>query len=403
MKDVEVFNNLFEKVSASQAKDERKDAFAAFASVGLPSRKDEKWKYTSLKKLKVENLTLPSRRGNPSVQVTPDEVEIRCIDGRFNIEQISKALAPLGITVLKYSDAISKGLIQPTSQGDSFKALNLAFYEDGLYLSTAEGTLVDKPIVILHGILSDSGFINPRIYVDLKSDSTLELIEIYKPSGSEYLLNSVLYVNVSERASFKLLKHYDEKHLSSHVDSTVVHQENSSTFRFVQMSRGSQLLRQNLEVYVNGSMASTDLRGITILEGKSHMDNYVKVHHVAPDSMSRQMFKTILKDESHYVFQGNITINKEAQKTDSDQVNRNLMLGSKCRVDTKPQIDVFADDVRATHGAAIGRLNPDEKFYLESRAISPEKALELLYEGFSFEVIQDIKSKWVLKYLEENL
>src|SRR5690606_41325949 len=118
---------------------------------------------------------------------------------------------------------------------------------------------------------------------------------------------------------------------------------------------------------------------------------------LAPESFSRQMFKTILKDESHYVFQGNITINKEAQKTDSDQVNRNLMLGSKCRVDTKPQIDVFADDVRATHGAAIGRLNLDEKFYLESRAISPETALQLLYEGFSYDVLRDINSKWAQK------
>lgn len=405
MKDIEVFNNLFAQIkeSAPTAVDYRSAAFETFANAGLPNRKDEKWKYTSLKGLKIETLRLPHRVEIPAITVSPEQIEILCVNGFFNVQQISNALELLGITVLKYSEALEKNLAKPINQKDSFGALNSAFYQEGLYLSVKEGVTVDRPIIIRHEMTSDSEFMNPRIYIDLKPDSVLEIGEIYKSHNTEYLLNSFMYAAVSARATFKLLKHYSEAYLSSHIDSIVVSQEDHSAFRFVQLSRGSQLLRQNLDVYINGSMSVTELRGITILEGRSHMDNYVKVHHLAPESMSRQVFKTILKDQSHYVFQGNITIKKEAQKTDSDQVNRNLMLGDKCRVDTKPQIDVFADDVRATHGAAIGRLNADEKFYLESRAISPEMAQSLLQEGFSLDVVKEVKSRWARKYLEENL
>src|SRR5690606_35778481 len=165
MKGIEVFNNLFAQIKNRTGDHDkyRDSAFEAFSHSGLPSRKDEKWKYTSLKSLNVDNLMLPVRAEMPSVKITPTEIEIICTNGFFSIEQISNALSPFQIKVLKYSDALSQGLVKPVEQKDSFGALNSAFYQEGLYLSVSEGAMVDRPIVIRYEITSDLGFINPRV------------------------------------------------------------------------------------------------------------------------------------------------------------------------------------------------------------------------------------------------
>lgn len=395
-----MFKDLFENLKMSDPSGDRKKAFVRFEQMGLPTKAHEEWKYTSLKPISKMSLALVKKSSAP-VEVKADAIEISCVDGYFDIEAVKTALKPFAIEAVAISEVQSK--LRRVESQDSFLALNSAFYADGLYLEILSKSQLNKPLVIRYQVTNASAFINPRIYIEMKEDSSLEFAEIFSIKNSEYLLNSSLQVNIGKRASFKSLKHFDEQHLSSHVDNMFVWQSGSSTCQSIQLSRGSQLLRQNCEVSIEGSESLTDVRGIALLDQNNQMDNFVKIHHKAPASTSRQAFRSILKDQSHYVFQGNIRIEKEAQKTDSDQVNRNLMLGQKCHVDTKPQLDVFADDVKATHGAAIGQLNPDEKFYLESRAISPEKALSLLSAGFALDLLTDLKGKWIQNYLKENL
>jgi Fe-S cluster assembly protein SufD len=417
---VETFKNLFETLKDQSS--DRKKAFACFESMGLPTRSDESWKYTSLKPISKDFILPRQSKIQNAIKknledglVGQNEISISCVNGYFDIESIKTSLSPYKIEVMSLSEALSQGLSQALSQGlsqnkikrldtkDSFLALNSAFYENGLFLSLAKGERVDKAIVIRYGLDQGANFVNPRIYIEMNDESSMEFAEVFEINSTEYLLNSSLEIKIGKRASLKALKHYNENDMSTHVDNTYIDQADSSSCQVIQWSKGSQLLRQNLEVNVNGSDAHTDLRGISILENSAQMDNYVKIHHKAPGSTSRQAFKSILRDQSHYVFQGNIRIDSVAQKTDSDQINRNLMLGQKCRVDTKPQLDVFADDVKATHGAAIGQLNPDEKFYLESRCISPEKALEMLCAGFALDLLEGLKSVWIKNYLLDRL
>lgn len=395
-----MFKNLFAKLNDPSS--DRKNAFARFEQLGLPTKSNEEWKYTSLKPLQRETLNLAAVKFPLENKIENDAITIVCQDGCFDILSIRKTLADLDIEVLSIEDALKSKKIKSVDSKDSFFALNSAFYEQGLFLVIRSAKNL-KPIVIKYKVSDASIFVNPRIYIEMKEESSLELAEIFDIPSSEYLMNSSLQVIIGKRASLKALKHYNENYSSSHIDNTYIEQSDSSSCQLIQLSKGSQLLRQTLEVSVNGENANTDLRGITILSEKAQMDNFVKIHHKAPASTSRQTFKSILRDQSHYVFQGNIRIEREAQKTDSDQVNRNLMLGNKCHVDTKPQLDVFADDVKATHGAAIGQLNPDEKFYLESRAISPEKALDMLCAGFALDLLDGLKSAWVKNYMKDYL
>jgi Fe-S cluster assembly protein SufD len=405
MNNSDSFKILFDKLEgqrAVDAKDFRKKSFKHFQELGLPNKSNEAWKYTSIKPIQAKNFELPvAAKNQPSKN--PSEITISCVNGFFDIDEVKKELSQFNMEVLNFSDALKQREIKTLDSKDAFFALNCAFYENGLFFSIAARTEITKPIVIRYTVTPGASFVNPRVFIDLKQESSLELVEIFEIDSKEYFLNSSLQVSVGDRASFKALKHYKQNYLSSHVDNTFVEQKDSSFCQLIQLSRGSQLMRQNLEVLVSGKNANTDLRGISLLAGENKMDNFVRIHHLAPGSTSRQAFKSILRDQSHYVFQGNIRIEKEAQKTDSDQVNRNLMLGKKCRVDTKPQLDVFADDVKATHGAAIGQLSQDEKFYLESRAISPEQALTLLCDGFALDLLEGLRSSWAKKYLRENL
>lgn len=397
MNNLEIFKKLFEDAHLDDPTGDRKKAFSRFEQSGLPTKSNEAWKYTSLKSIQ-KNYSLPSQ-SQSKVEETASEITITSINGSFDVATIKAVLSPYKVEVLSYSDALSKNKIKATDTRDSFFALNSAFYENGLYLSV--GASVSKPIVIRYSVDQGANFVNPRLYIEMNSETSLELAEIFSIDSTEYLLNSSSVISLGERASLKYLKHYNESYLSSHIDNTFVEQAESSSCQMLQVSKGSQLLRQNFEVSVSGKNANTDLKGISLLEKDAQMDNFVKIHHKAPESTSRQTFKSILRDQAHYVFQGNIRIEKDAQKTDSDQVNRNLMLGTKCHVDTKPQLDVFADDVKATHGAAIGQLNPDEKFYLESRSISPEKALDMLCAGFALELLENLNSKWIKNYAKE--
>jgi Fe-S cluster assembly protein SufD len=405
MNNNESFKNLFDKLDGVRpvdAQEFRKKSFKRFEELGLPNKSNEAWKYTSIKPIQSKTFTLPLATKNPPAK-DPNEITISCVNGFFDIDEVKKELSQFNIEVLNFSEALKKDKIETADSKDAFFALNCAFYENGLFFSIAARTEITKPIVIRYTVTPGTSFVNPRVFIHLEEETSLELVEIFAIDSGEYFLNSSLQVKVGERASFKALKHYKQKYLSSHVDNTFIEQANSSSCQLIQLSSGSQLLRQNLEVTVSGEGAYTDLRGISLLSEKNKMDNFVKIHHKAPGSTSRQAFKSILRDEAHYVFQGNIRIEKEAQKTDSDQVNRNLMLGQKCHVDTKPQLDVYADDVKATHGAAIGQLSPDEKFYLESRAISPEQALTLLCDGFALDLLENLKSNWAKKYLRDNL
>ena len=402
------FKELFNIIQNSTdvgLSDFRNESFARFEERGLPNKSNEAWKYTSIKPLESSSLSLKQIDRNSALNKaveTSQEYRIPCVDGYFDIPSIKSAL-PKDLEVMSLIEAISSNRIRIPNLNDSFYNLNSSFFENGLFIYLPKGKAVEKTIVLEHKIANLGLFVNPKIHIEMETESSVDIAEIFKSKSSEYLMNSSLSIRVGERASLKILKHFEEEYLSSHVDNNFIEQKSSSAVQYIQLSSGSQLLRQNFEVIVNGSSASTDLRGISILEGQSQMDNFIKVHHRAPESMSRQIFKSVLKDQAHYVFQGNIRIEKEAQKTDSDQQNRNLMLGKKCYVDTKPQLDVFADDVKATHGAAIGQLNPEEKFYLESRAISPDMALQLLCEGFALDLLEGLKSKWALNYLTENM
>jgi Fe-S cluster assembly protein SufD len=347
---------------------------------GLPR---EEWKYTSLKPL-LDRWDLPPATAiqNPVLD-QQDFIEIKTLNSQMDVAAVRAALAKYDIEV---SVARTSG-----QEKDSFLSLNRNFSQ-GVVFKIPKNLEVAKPIVITHRLNTQNLFLNPRIEIEMERDSKLFIAEIFYDREKKNWTNSVSVAKQAAGSVLNFYKIYNRGSEAAHIDQGYFELQDASTLRFFNLSFGSVLSRNESHVKILGKNAHCDLRGLALLGEKNQMDHKVFVHHMAPESTSRQLFKSILRDEAHYVFKGSVRIERDAQKTDANQLNQNLMLDKKCRVDTRPQLDVFADDVKATHGAAIGQIDNEEQFYLETRCLSPETAKALLCEGYAMDIFKDLPS-----------
>ncbi len=380
--------NLFTKfIDNLSCPEGRLAAFERFEALGLPTRHHEDWKYTSLKSLQ-NNWHVKGMSKIPKTIISQDFIKIFSYNGVFDLEDIKLALSAYSIEILE-AEAFFRNSKLQIQKTDPFWHLNHAFLNRGLFLKVLAKANIEIPIVVEHIVDSENVFANPVILIQMEEDSALNFCETFL-SKERTWFNSSFSGFLSPFSRLNFYKFYQNSEISSQVDNNYFEQKDSSTLRMLSLGYGSQLLRSNIHVEILGKQANTDLRGLALLNNKREMDHNIEIHHVAPASTSRQLFKSILNGESHYVFKGNVRIEREAQLTDSDQLNKNLLIGRKARVDTRPQIDVFADDVKATHGSATGQMNPDEKFYLESRCISPGRAKKILCGGYAKEVLASL-------------
>jgi Fe-S cluster assembly protein SufD len=396
----------------------REDAFARFSETGFPTTRMEDWRFTNVSAIAQTRFQL-SRNGHDRL-LPPREkfalvgscCELVFVNGRFapELSSLSGLLDGLHIGSLAEELKRNPGAVEAhlgrylDTQRDAFCALNTAFVEDGAYVHVAKGVAVEKPIHLLY-LAADEGkpsMTFPRNLIVAGKRSQVVVVEEYASLGCEQAFcNSATEVVA---ASDAVVSHYwiEREHASTFNVSTLrIEQARNANVASHSVLVGGALVRNNVHPVMSGEGGECLINGLFIGNGRQHLDNYMLVEHASPYCSSRQFYNGILDDQAHGVFHGRIVVRKDAQKTDAKQTNRNLLLSDDAQIDTKPQLEIFADDVKCTHGATIGQIDENALFYLRSRGIDERAARHLLLVAFAGECLERMKTDAVRVHIEK--
>ena len=391
----------------------RKERASALVDMPLPTRKTENWKYSS-KYLKLADdmaISLPAE-GKTGNSLAVPGYKVVFINGVM-IPEASEYPDLDGIEILSFNDlandeaeALSAKLGSTLNHDQvQFARLNGARFEDGLFIRLKPGAVLDQPLFIIHETSADaSGSAYPRIYVEAGANSQLTLGEEYTSSGeASALVSTVTEFNLADGANVTSIRLNMEGENVQHIGATGVLQQRSSRFESHCVGFGGPLRRHDLQVRLEGEGAETKLNGVVVTQGKQHYDNHTSIDHVAAHCNSEETYRNIAADQSHAVFNGRIHIHQDAQKSNADMNNKNLLLSNGAEIDTKPELEIYADDVKCAHGATIGQLDETSVFYLVSRGIGRRQANVLLTMAFINELVQQIPVEAVRETAQARL
>ena len=399
--------------------DLRKQALDQFMAIDFPDSKNEDWKYTSIEPILNRTFeTVPANDANKillkdieSFFIPDTSARLVFIDGRFTPDLSQMDKLPKGIKVKNLSQALSedKDLIksrlndQLKNNKDVFTALNTAFILDGLFINAEDGAETDRPIYILYlSSLERSSVLNqPHNLITVGKNARVAIVENYASLNSESVFtNSFTNISIATDGSLDLVKIQQENAQTCHIGSTDISQERGSRLTHRIITSGGALVRNVVTLNLNAEGIESTLDGVYITTGTQHVDNRTIIHHAKPNCNSHELYKGILDGTSSGVFNGKIIVHQDAQKTDAKQSNKNLLLSQDATMNTKPQLEIFADDVKCTHGATIGRLEEESLFYLRSRGIGKEQAKNMLTYAFAGEIVERIKHEPTRNYLD---
>lgn len=398
-------------------KDIRREALSFFAEKGFPHKKVEAWKYTSLKDIQATDYTLwqpthAKKTFAPEV-LHPYWIEgshlLVFVNGFFSAEMSNTDSANFTVTPLLEAlhkggaPFVSKYFNADTEKGDVFTALNTAYAAEGVYIEVPKGKVVEKPIQLLY--LSDSTVptcYQPRNIISVGENAELKIIEMHHNLCEQQVLtNAVTEVFVAKDAHLDYYKLQNDKLNASLIDNTYISQEAQSHASVHTFSFGGTLTRNNLNFYHHGEYLESTLKGLSILQGTQHTDHYTLVNHAQANCESHQDYKSIVNGEATNVFNGKIMVEQIAQKTNAYQQNDNILLSEKATVYTKPQLEIFADDVKCSHGCTVGSLSPESLFYLQTRGIGKKEASALLTYAFANTVLESVKIPALSDYVNK--
>ena len=392
----------------SYVHDIRSEAFKTFEEKGFPSKKEEAWKYTSLNSILKEDYSVFPKQENaltyPDVKKyfihDIDSYKIVFIDGKYSShlsqtthEGIDVSLMSSALIKPKYR-LIIENYFNKIATKDSLSSLNTAFSNEGAYIHIPKNKLVEKPIQIIHFSTGSEAaqLQQPRNLIVVDENSHVQIIERHQSlTSNPVLTNSVTEIFGRKRAIVDYYKIQNDNSNASLIDNTFIDQKDNSHISVHTFSFGGKLTRNNLNFYQNGEHMDSTMKGITIIGDKQHVDHNTLVHHIEPNCESHQDYKGIFADKSTGVFNGKVVVEKEAQKTNAFQANNNILLSDKASINTKPQLEIFADDVKCSHGCTIGQLDESALFYMQSRGIPEKEARALLMYAFSNNVLSSVK------------
>ena len=409
----------------SHVHDIRSDAISNFEAIGFPTKKDEEWKYTSLNSiLKYDYSVFP--KNNKSIEYKDVKIyflheiesyKIIFVDGVYSsfLSDTSHEIADICILSSalkrpKYKMIIDRYFGKIASKNESLTSLNTAFSKEGAFINIPKNTVLPKPIQIINfstGAESEI-MLQPRNLLVVGENSHVEIYERHQSLNDNVVLtNSVTEIFANKRAIVDFYKVQNDKKSASLVDNTYVQQKESSVVSVSTFSFGGKLTRNNLEFHHEGEHITSNLNGITIIEDKQHVDNHTLVKHKFENCESHELYKGIYDDASTGVFNGKVIVDREAQKTNAYQQNDNILVGDKASVNAKPQLEIFADDVKCSHGCTIGQMDENALFYMRSRGIPKKEAKALLLFAFGNDVVEKIKipalKKRITKLIAEKL
>ena len=389
--------------------DLRTAAIKNFENKGFPTKKDEAWKYTSLNAiLKKDFSVFPKNEATIEFKDVKkyflheiDTYKVVFIDGVFasNLSStthdgIDVCLMSSALTKPKYKMVIDTYFNQIANKDESLTSLNTAFANEGAYINIPKSKVADKPIEIMYFSTGSETtlLVQPRNLVVVGENSHVQIIERHQCLNENAVLtNSVTEIFAQKRAIVDYYKIQNDELEANLIDNTYVSQKQESHVSVQTFSFGGNLTRNNLNFYHFGERLTSTLNGITIIGDKQHVDHYTLVHHAQPNCESFQDYKGIFSDRSTGVFNGKVYVEKEAQKTNAFQKSNNILLSDKATINAKPQLEIFADDVKCSHGCTVGQLDETALFYMQQRGIPKKEAKALLMYAFSNAVIENIK------------
>ena len=393
----------------SELHDLRTAAIKNFENKGFPTKKEESWKYTSLNAILKNDVSVFPKHEN-SIEFKDvkkyfiheiDTYKVVFIDGVFSSHLSSTTHDGLDVCLMssalnkrKYKMVIDNYFNQIASKDESLTSLNTAFANEGAYINIPKSKVVRKPIEIMYFSTGNETalMVQPRNLIVVGENSHVQIIERHQSlNENPVLTNSVTEIFAQKRAIVDYYKIQNDNNEANLIDNTYVSQKQESHVYVHTFSFGGNLTRNNLNFYHFGERLTSTLNGITIIGDKQHVDHYTLVHHAQPNCESFQDYKGIFSGNSTGVFNGKVYVEKEAQKTNAFQKSNNILLSDKATINAKPQLEIFADDVKCSHGCTVGQLDETAMFYMQQRGIPKKEAKALLMYAFSNAVIEGIK------------
>lgn len=398
----------------------RQRSFDHFESVGYPTVKDEDWKYTNVTPIAKANFApvLSNRAtANDLRSLIHEETRnssVVFVNGLYRKDLSRLQALPADTVVISFSEGLTfehhAAVIRRHFEhyaGDNesgFTSLNTAF-ADGVLMVVPANVTVEKPIHLL--FVSESNKASapasfPRVLIVAEENSNATIVETHASlTGGKYLTNAVVDLEIENRASLRHYKVQRESPDAFHIAATTAELGAGATYDTTTINFGAAISRHGIDVRMDHEGAQCSVDGLYMVDGKQHTDTHSVIDHRQPRCSSHQLYKGILDGKSRAVFNGKVFVRHGAQETDARQTNKNLLLSPEAHIDTKPQLEIFADDVKCAHGAAVGQLDQEELFYLESRGINPALARNMLTYGFAEEVIEKIKIDSIKRELDE--
>ncbi len=383
----------------------RQAAIAQFARLGFPTPRDEDWRFTNVGAIARGQFELAGAAPVAASALEPctfgEQHRIVLVNGHFSAELSSLGGLPRGVHVSSLAGELRQARPVFTQHfarharidDQAFTALNTAFVQDGAYVEIAREQVVESPIHIVYVSTSAGrpGVSYPRGLVVAGENCQAAIVETYVGLGGEYFTNAVTEIVAAEGAVIEHYRAQRESESAYHVGLLHLYHGRSANIRSLSLNFGGGLVRNDVVAVLDGEGADCTLNGLYVTRGTQHVDNHLRVEHAQPHCHSWEYYKGILDGDSRGVFTGRIVVHKGAQKTDAKQTNMNLLLSREAQVDTKPQLEIYADDVKCTHGATIGQIDDTSLFYLRSRGIREAEARSILIYAFAAETLDQIR------------
>jgi len=417
MNTIDYLKDQFDRVQATDAatplQPVRQKAFADFLQMGVPTVRHEEWKYTRIGSLFNKEFKL--KASDAAVEFTrlpghEDANELVFVNGKYSaglsvLKSASLTLLTLGEAAVTHSDFVAAHFNHSSHYlRDGINALNTALTEGAIFLHVKKGKTAEHPVYIYN--ITDAREENvvsqPRSLVQVSEAAQLQIVETFITLGQqESFTNQVVEIVVEKEAILEYYKIQDDRQTASQVSTTHIRHTGKSYSHAVTISLDGGIVRNNTNVVMEAPHCEAHLYGLYFQKGNSHIDNHTVVDNVSPHCYSNELYKGMLDDKSTGVFNGKIFVRQPAQKTNAFQSNRNILLSDSASVNTKPQLEIFADDVKCSHGCTIGRLDEEGLFYLQSRGIPEKTAKAMLLHGFAADILEKIKCEPIRNYVDQ--
>lgn len=400
----------------------RQAGIASFDALGFPTLKHEDWKYTNVEPIAAQSFAQANGEAKSIAGaevfsrglIEPDAPRLTFVNGVFNAALSNTANLPQGLQLGPLAEFVERGDAVVAAQlgqlahaeQQHFVALNTAFLGDGAVVSVAPGARLTRPIYLLFVSTSTTQPVisQPRILLLLGAGSEAKIVESYLGVGAEaYFCNAVTELVGGVDSIIEHYRLQQDSDAGFHVGTVEATLAQGCHLTSHAVTLSGALVRNNLRVLLNGAGAQCVLNGLYLAAGKQHVDNYTLIEHVSPRASSFELYKGLLGGSAHGVFNGKIIVHPDAQKSDARQTNKNLLLSGSAVIDTKPQLEIHADDVKCSHGSTIGQLDADAIFYLRSRGLDVAAARSLLSFAFASDVVQRINIESLRQRLDEYL